>query len=358
MPPCADSHSILNARMEPTQDLPWTEEGAAFQIPTRWKKGGIAARLGKVLPPADLGFEGRNHLRKLSTQVLSDSLPGYIETIANAYRQFKAVPAMLCSPKAQQAVLEDLTNLFLEEVTHNFIELDITQIKGARFWPTEDRYPSLQAFCSIVEPESGLSEATSFAELPGLFERSINGFVKPSDIFNVPRVAKQSSDGSFWWSETIDPPCLAALLRGCRRLRVDFRFKARLVLAHANLATIRRLGEDWTLLLCSRRVRDAVEYVCEKDQVPCCWLPIPVFPRAAMPGFNAEVVSFRDENHSVNDFLICLLNSHPDTHSLRVELATRADTFDFSRYLSDLAAQTKDVPDPKSAIALEVLPDH
>ena len=265
-----------------------------------------------------------------------DQLAAYIAIAAKLRQDQSDIRSIWCPTKAEESLLNCLANLFSEEVTHDFVELDISEICGARTWPSSDRYPSLEVYCSLMETDGTVSVSENLSEIPYLFENSLVAARKPWSTHLRPRVAKLT-DNSIWWSEEVEPRMLAGLIQTCRRLRVGFVFEARLVFVKANRAAIQQLSNHWTLLLCSRRVRDAVECVCEKNRVPFSSLAVPVFPRSNMHGFDAELVSFRDESYWVNDYLIGFLNSHSQTPSLRAELARRTDAFNFSNYILDFA---------------------
>jgi hypothetical protein len=70
--------------------------------------------------------------------------------------------------------------------------------------------------------------------------------------------------------------------------------------------------------------------------MPYFHMSIPVEPSGEMRSFAADIVELRDQNSSVQDFLVCLPTSHPQAESLAAEVLLRSDAVDVVSSLPQL----------------------
>jgi hypothetical protein len=144
----------------------------------------------------------------------------------------------------------------------------------------------------------------------------------------LPKVTRRSWDETYWWSDSINWPALGALLRLCLCRNIDLHFRVQLVIVDLNAAALTRLSRNWKAILCTKAVCDAIDHVARTLAMPYYYLAIPVEPSGEMRSFSADIVQLRDQNSSLEDYLVCLPTEHPQAESLAAEVLLRADAVD------------------------------
>jgi hypothetical protein len=152
----------------------------------------------------------------------------------------------------------------------------------------------------------------------------------------LPRVTRRSWDETYWWSDSIHWPALGSLLRLCLYRNIDLHFRAQMVIVDLNAAALTRLSNHWKVVLCTKAVWQAINHVARTLEMPYFYMVIPVEPSGEMRNFPADIVELRNQNSTVEDYLVCLHAGDPHAESLAAEVLLRSDTVDVVSSLPQL----------------------
>jgi len=103
-----------------------------------------------------------------------------------------------------------------------------------------------------------------------------------------------------------------------------------------NAAALTRLSNNWKAILCTKAVWGAIDHVARTLAMPYFHMAIPVEPSGEMRSFAADIVELRDQNSSVQDYLVCLPTGQPLAESLAAEVLLRSDAVDVVSSLPQL----------------------
>jgi len=311
-------------------------EESVFQ---RRDRGLASLRFRQVAPPTDETFISRLALRRLQTHLLSDHFLGTIMGAARSPNGDKWAISTRQRIFRQnvEGLRRDLQELVVETVTDDRHDLSIFEVEGSRLWTGSERYPSLRAYAADKVAQRSFIQASSGRDIPELFERAMQGATE--ELFNenlLPKVTRRSWDETYWWSDSINWPALGSLLRLCLYRNIDLHFRAQLVIVDLNAAALTRLTHDWKSILCTKAVCGAIDHVARTLGMPYYCMAIPVEPSGEMRSFSADLVQLRDQNSSVEDYLVCLPADHPQAESLAAEVLLRSDAVDVVSSLPQL----------------------
>lgn|GEM_PF-4626599 len=311
------------------------EEG----VSQRRDRGFASLRFRQVAPPTDETFISRLALRRLQTHLLSDHFLGTVMGAAknpNADRWAVSSRQKLFRQNVE-GLRRDLQDLVVETVTDERHDLSIFQVEGSKLWSGNERYPSLRAYATDKIAQRSFVQASSGRDIPDLFERAMLGAT--DELFDenlLPKVTRRIWDETYWWSDSIHWPALGSLLRLCLFRNIDLHFRARMVIVDLNAAALTRLSNHWKVILCTKAVWGAINHVARTLEVPYFYMIIPVEPSGEMRSFSANIVELRNQNSTVEDYLICLPAGDPHAESLASEVLLRSDVVDVVSNLPQL----------------------
>ena len=311
------------------------EEG----VSQRRDRGLASLRFRQVAPPTDETFISRLALRRLQTHLLSDHFLGAVMGAAKSPNgeKWAASSRQRLFRQNVEGLRRDLQELVVETVTDERHDLSIFQVEGSRLWAGSERYPSLRAYAADKVAQKSFLQANSGRDIPELFERAMSGAAE--ELFNdnlLPMVTRRSWDETYWWSDSIHWPALGSLLRLCLYRNIDLHFRAQLVIVDLNAAALTRVSNNWKAILCTKAVWGAVDHVARTMEIPYFHMAIPVEPSGELRSFSADIVELRDQNYSVEDYLVCLPSSHPQSEFLASEVLLRSDAVDVVSSLPQL----------------------
>jgi hypothetical protein len=311
------------------------EEG----VSQRRDRGFPSLRFRQVAPPTDEAFISRLALRRLQTHLLSDHFLGSVMGAAknpNAYTWAVSSGQTLFRQNVE-GLRRDLQELVVETVTDEMHDLSIFQVEGSKLWRGSERYPSLRAYAFDAVAQKSFLRANSGRDIPDLFERAMLG--ASEELFHenlLPKVTRRSWDETYWWSDSIHWPALGSLLRLCLYRNIDLHFRAQMVIVDLNAAALTRLSNHWKVVLCTKAVWGAINHVARTLEVPYFYMVIPVEPSGEMRSFPTDIVELRNQNSTVEDYLVCLPAGDPHAESLASEVLLRSDTVDVVSNLPQL----------------------
>ena len=324
--------------LEPRLARPVAELGgeSPWQRPNRSL---VSIRFRQVAPATDESFISRVALRRLQTHLLSDHFLGTVMGAAKSPSDanWAVSERQRFFRQKVDGLRHDLQELAVETITDQHEDLSIFQVEGSRLWIGDERYPSLRAYATDREAQKSFVQASSGRDIPELFERAMQGATQT--LFGqklLPRVSKRSWDDTYWWSDSVDSSALGSLLRLCLYRKIDLHFRAQLVIVDLNAAALTRLSHNWKSILCTKAVCGAIDHVAKMSGMPYYCLPIPLEPSGEMRSFAADIVQLRDQNSSVEDYLVCLPTDYPDAEPLAIEVLARSDAVDVVSSLPQL----------------------
>jgi hypothetical protein len=311
------------------------EEG----VPQRRDRGFASLRFRQVAPPTDEAFISRLALRRLQTHLLSDHFLGSVMGAAKNPNadQWAVSSRQKLFRQNVEGLRRDLQELVVETVTDEMHDLSIFQVEGSKLWRGSERYPSLRAYASDAVAQKSFLRANSGRDIPDLFERAMLG--ASEELFHenlLPKVTRRSWDETYWWSDSIHWPALGSLLQLCLYRNIDLHFRAQMVIVDLNAAALTRLSNHWKVVLCTKAVWGAINHVARTLEVPYFYMVIPVEPSGEMRRFPADIVELRNQNSTVEDYLVCLPAGDPHAESLAAEVLLRSDTVDVVSNLPQL----------------------
>ena len=311
------------------------EEG----VSQRRDRGFASLRFRQVAPPTDEAFISRLALRRLQTHLLSDHFLGSVMGAAKNPNGDKWAVSSRQKLFRQnvEGLRRDLQELVVETVTDEMHDLSIFQVEGSKLWRGSERYPSLRAYASDAVAQKSFLRASSGRDIPDLFERAMLG--ASEELFDenmLPKVTRRSWDETYWWSDSIHWPALGSLLRLCLYRNIDLHFRAQIVIVDLNAAALTRLSNHWKVVLCTKAVWGAINHVARTLEVPYFYMVIPVEPSGEMRSFPVDIVELRNQNSTVEDYLVCLPAGDPHAESLAAEVLLRSDAVDVVSNLPQL----------------------
>jgi hypothetical protein len=304
----------------------------------RRDRGLASLRFRQVAPPTDESFISRLALRRLQTHLLSDHFLGTVMGAARSPHgdKWAASSRQRLFRQNVEALRRDLQELVVETVTDDRHDLSIFQVEGSKLWTGSERYPSLRAYATDVVAQRSFVQASSGRDIPDLFERAMLGSEMLFNESVLPKVTRRSWDETYWWADSVHWPALGSLLRLCLYRNIDLHFRAQLVIVDLNAAALTRLSNSWKAILCTKPVWGAIDHVARTLEMPYFHIAIPVELSGEMRSFSADLVQLRDQNSSVQDYLVCLPIDHPQAASLAAEVLLRADAVDVVSSLPQL----------------------
>ena len=308
-------------------------------VSQRRDRGFASLRFRQVAPPTDEAFISRLALRRLQTHLLSDHFLGSVMGAAKNPNGDKWAVSSRQKLFRQnvEGLRRDLQELVIETVTDEMHDLSIFQVEGSKLWRGSERYPSLRAYASDAVAQKSFLRASSGRDIPDLFERAMLG--ASEELFNenmLPKVTRRSWDETYWWSDSIHWPALGSLLRLCLYRNIDLHFRAQMVIVDLNAAALTRLSNHWKVVLCTKAVWGAINHVARTLEVPYFYMVIPVEPSGEMRSFPVDIVELRNQNSTVQDYLVCLPAGDPHAESIAAEVLLRSDTVDVVSSLPQL----------------------
>jgi hypothetical protein len=308
-------------------------------VSQRRDRGFAALRFRQVAPPTDEAFISRLALRRLQTHLLSDHFLGSVMGAAKNPNSDKwAISSrQKLFRQSVEGLRRDLQELVVETVTDEMHDLSIFQVEGSKLWRGNERYPCLRAYAADEVAQKSFLRASSGRDIPDLFERAMLG--ASEELFSenlLPRVTRRSWDETYWWSDSIHWPALGSLLRLCVHRNIDLHFRAQIAIADLNAAALTRLSNNWKVILCPKAVWSAINHVARTLEVPYFYMIIPVEPSGEMLSFPTDIVELRNQNSTVEDYLVCLPAGEPHAESLATEVLLRSDTVDVVSNLPQL----------------------